>query len=60
MFRNRLLKVLDSFNLFEAEKLLQDILLHKKYEDSGSLLSLEEEKLADQLSHIVEEYKKYH
>lgn len=60
MFRNRLIKVLDCFNLYEAEKLLRDIYVHKQYEDNGPLLSIEEEEMSDKLFHIVEEYKKYH
>lgn len=60
MFRDRLLNILASFNLNEAEKLLKDIYLHKHYEDQGSLLSLEEEKLYEQLLNITDEYKKYH
>ncbi len=59
MFRNRLIKLLDSFNLAEAQKLLDEISAHKQTED-GSLLSLEEEKMWEQLSYLVDEYKKYH
>lgn len=60
MFRNRLIKVLECFNLYEAEKLLRDIYAHKQHEDNGTLLSIEEEEMSDELFHIVQEYKKYH
>ena len=60
MFRDRLLKQLASFNLNEAVSLSNEIFAHKKFEDKGPLLSLEEEDLWNDLELLIEQYKLYH
>lgn len=59
IFRNKLYKLLSSFNLQEAIKLSNEIYIHKKQDNSVSLLSLEEEKLWNELELLIDEYKRY-
>jgi hypothetical protein len=60
MLSARLKKLLSNFNYLESQKLLNEIDLHRRFEDTGSLMSLEEEKMWHELFNLVEEYKKYH